>query len=459
MSQPFVPRPWQPPMIEHIRAHPRCAVYAAPGAGKTGATLIALLPDFLLDNGPVLVLAPRRVAQRVWPNEVSKWDELKHLKVSVVKGTPNERKARLKRSADIYTINYEQLPWLIEHLGDDWPFKIIVADESTRLKGFRLRQGGKRTRALAKVAWRPDVTHFIELTGTPSPNGLKDLWGQIWFVDKGDRLGKTFDAFSTRWFRPSWDGYSIEPFPHSQGQIQEKLVDICTTINPGDYIAIDEPIEHVIEVDLPTGARELYDEMEREMFVQLGNVEIEAVNAAGRTLKCLQLANGAVYHGDRGAWADVHDAKLDAVESIMNETGGMPILLGYQFKSDLARLRKRFPFLKTLDDISVEDFATGHHPLLAGHPASMGHGVDGLQDGTHILVDFSSGWDLELDQQIVERIGPVRQFQSGYKRPVYRYRIVAVDTVDEMVAARRRLKCSVQDILLAAMNRGVSLLE
>ena len=443
-------------MLAHIAEHPRCAVFAAMGSGKTVATLVALQGINLLDEGAGLIIAPKRVAQTTWPKEVKKWDGL-NLTIIAIKGTPTQRARCLKRKADFYTINYEQLPWLVDHLGDRWPFRTIIADESTKLKGFRLRQGGQRTKALSKVAWRDDIARFILLTGTPTPNGLKDLWGQLWFLDKGERLGKTWDAFTSRWFRPTWDGYGIEPFEHSQDQIQERIADLCITVDPRDYIPIDEVIERDIEVELPPAARLRYAEMEKMMFTELQNelglTEVEALNAASRTNKCLQMANGHAYHGEKGEWIDIHDAKLDALESIREEAGGMPLLVSYQFKADLARMKKRFPDAVTLDDITVEQFQTGKYPMLLGHPASMGHGVDGLQDGTNILVDYSSGWNLEFDQQIMERIGPVRQMQSGLNRPVYRYRIVATNTVDELVALRRKSKASIQSILLEAMKR------
>lgn len=445
-------------MMAHIAEHPRCALFAAMGSGKTGAALVSLQGIQLLDEGPGLIIAPRRVAQGTWPKEAAKWDGL-NIKVVAIKGDAGQRARCLKRKADFFTINYEQLPWLVAHLGDAWPFRTIIADESTRLKGFRLRQGGARTKALGQVAWRDDVVRFILLTGTPAPNGLKDLWGQIWFLDKGERLGRTHDSFMSRWFRPKPGpaSYGVEPFDHSQEQIQDKIRDLCLTIDPRDYVDIDDPIEVTVEVELPPEAMLQYKEMEKVMFLELeqalGGHEIEAVNAAGRTNKCLQIANGAIYHDEQRNWTPLHDAKLDALESIMEEAGGMPLLVSYQFKSDLARIKARFPVAKTLDEITIEDFATGRYPMLVGHPASMGHGVDGLQDGTNIMVDYSSGWSLEHDQQMIERIGPMRQMQSGHPRPVYRYRIVAVDTVDEMVAERRAGKRSVQDILLDAMKR------
>jgi SNF2 family DNA or RNA helicase len=451
----FEPRPWQPPMMDHIAEHPRCAIFAAMGSGKTGAVLHALRGIQLLDEGPGLILAPKRVARRVWPAEARKWDGL-DLTVLSVKGNAAERARCLKRRADFYTVNYEQLPWLVEHLGDDWPFRTIVADESTRLKGFRLRQGGMRTKALGKVAWRSDIARFIELTGTPSPNGLKDLWGQLWYLDRGERLGKTWDSFSSRWFRPTWDGYGIEPFDHSQAQIQERIRDLCITIDPRDYISIDEPIERIVEVELPAKAREQYMKMERAMFLELqgslGTIEIEAVHAAARTSKCLQIASGFIYHEDEAGFTELHTAKLEALESIIEEAAGMPILISYMFKQELAMLRRHFPKLKSIDQVSEEDWNAGRIPLMAAHPASAGHGLN-LQEGSNILVDYSSGWDLELDDQIIERIGPMRQYQAGLNRPVYRYRLVAADTVDELVIERKEKKTTVQQILLEAMKR------
>lgn len=444
-------------MMEHIAENPRCAIFALPGAGKTGGTLTALKGIHLLDEGPGLVLVPNGVLKdRTWEKETAKWQGL-GLTVVTVKGTPAERVRRLKRKADFYVINYEQIPWLVKHFGDDWPFRTIICDESTRLKGHRLRQGSMRTQELGKVIWRPDIARVILLTGTPSPNGIKDLWGQLWFLDQGKRLGRTHTEFSARWFRPSMDGYGIEPFPHSQAQIHDRIQDICLTVDPGDYMPIDKPIEIPVEIELPEEARRLYADMEKKMFIELehavGTHEIEALSAAGRVNKCLQLANGFVYHDDQGSFAEVHDAKLDAMEHLIEELGGMPVLVGYQFKADLAMMRNRFPQLKTLKEISVEDFCTGRYPILAGHPASMGHGIDGLQHATNIMIDYSSGWNLEYDQQIIERIGPMRQMQAGLKRPVYRYRLVATDTADEMVQERRVSKATVQEILLAAMNR------
>lgn len=460
---PFIPRPWQPGMMEHIARQRRCALFAKMGSGKTSAVLIGLQSIEALDEAPALIVAPKRVAKNTWPKEVERWNETAHLRVEPIVGTLTERFQALARPAQFYTTNYEQIPWLVRHFGRNWPFRTIIADESTRLKSHRLRNGSQRAAALAKIAHRYE-NRFVELTGTPSPNGLKDLWGQLWFLDRGERLGSSFDAFSQRWFRPSRDGYGLEPFPFSQEQIQDAIRDLCLTVDPADWIKLDKVIETDILIELPTKARDVYRKMEKEMFLELERSgalhEIEAVNAASRTLKCLQIASGALYLGeasDPGAreWADLHDAKLDALASVVEEACGTPILVSYQFKSDLVRILKTFPQARYFDDSreTEDEWSAGRIPMLIAHPASAGHGSN-LQHGGNILVDYSSGWDLEADDQIVERIGPMRQYQSGLDRPVYRYRLIAEDTVDVLVKERRTSKRRVQDILLEAMKRN-----
>jgi len=442
--------------MQHISEHNRCAVWAAMGMGKSAAVLHALRGIGLLEQAPALIVAPKRVARDTWPGEAGKWDTFDETIVPIM-GSQTQRFQAMGRKSNFYSINYEQIPWLVQHHGRNWPYRTIVADESTRLKGMRSLQGGKRTQALAKVAWLPQVERFIELTGTPAPNGMKDLWGQLWYLDHGARLGRTYSAFSQRWFQRAWDGFGIEPLPFAQDQIQALIADLCITIDPRDYIKIDQPIETDIFVDLPDKARDLYREMEKRMFIELkhdlGTHEVEAVNAAGRTNKCLQLANGAVYHDRERNWTEVHNAKIEALESIVEEANGMPVVVCYQFVSDFERIRKHFPKALGIDEIDMAGWGKGHYPMLVVHPASAGHGIDGLQYGTNIWIDFSSGWNLEHDDQAIERIGPMRQFQAGLERPVYRYRVMARDTVDSLVAERRSSKRSVQAILLESMKR------
>jgi SNF2 family DNA or RNA helicase len=408
------------------------------------------------EPGPALVLAPLRVAASTWPDEAKKWGNLRNVEVSAVIGTPEQRRAALRRPASIYTTNYDNLVWLVEELGERWPFRKVVADESTRLKSFRLRQGGKRAQALARVA-HCKVDRFIELTGTPSPNGLQDLWGQAWFLDRGQRLGRTWEAFVQRWFRsiPGDNGFTrIEPMPFAQEQIEDRMRDLCLSLDARDWFDIRQPIENVIRVELPKRARALYEDMEREMFMQLDGHEIEAFSAAAKTIKCLQIANGAAYTDEAGNWSEVHDAKLQALEDVIEEAAGMPVLVAYHFKSDLARLLRAFPKGRHLDQDpqTIRDWNAGKIPILFAHPASAGHGLN-LQDGGNILVMFGHWWDLEQYQQIVERIGPTRQAQAGHDRPVFIHHIVAADTIDEIVMARRESKREVQDLLLEAMKR------
>lgn len=449
-------RAYQNLMVDHVVRHPRSGLFVPMGMGKTAASLTALdVIDSVIDDAlPALVLAPKRVAQSVWPEEVKKWS---YLRCSVVTGTPKERAAALREPADIYTINYDNLPWLVEHLAGKWPFRTVVADESTRLKSFRTRQGGVRARALGRVAHHS--TRFINLTGTPAPNGLKDLWGQLWMLDRGERLGRTFEAFKSRWFQAVQVGADrhairLDPLPHAQAEITERISDICLSIDAKDWFDIRDPIVNVIKVDLPPAARDLYRKMERQMFFELAGKDIEAFDAAGKTMKCLQLASGAVYTDDKcNAWEDVHDAKIEALRSIVEESSGEQVLVAYHFRSDLERLLRAFPEARALDadPSTITEWNRGNVPILLAHPASAGHGLN-LQHGGRTLVVFSHWWDLEQYQQIVERIGPVRQLQAGLDRAVFIHHIVAAGTIDEDVIRRRETKASVQDILMQSMK-------
>lgn len=420
------------------------------GSGKTVSTATALDElDVVEPVFPAIVFAPLRVARSTWVDEIQKWAHLNHLRVSVITGTERQRMAALKKPADIYATNYEQIGWLVKVLGDKWPFLTIVADEWTRLKSFRLRQGGSRAQALSKVAFLNNC-RFIGLTGTPAPNGLKDLWGQLFFVDKGERLGRSYSAFSMRWFRQGHDGFSLQPMDHAQGEIETLLADVCLTVSGLDVV---EPIVNPVFVDLLPSAREVYRAMEKEAFAIIADQGVEAVNAAVRLNKCLQIASGALYVDDDGAWEKVHDGKLDALDSIVEEANGMPVLVAYNLKSSLARLQARFRHGRVLDanPATIHEWNAGKISLLFAHPKSAGHGLN-LADGGNILAFFDVDWNLEEHQQIIERIGPQRQKQAGYDRPVFVYPILARGTVDELVMKRLEGKRSVQEILLEALK-------
>lgn len=477
----YVPREYQAPATGHMIDVPRSAIWGFMGSGKTVAALTAvdLLQLSGVETKPALVLAPKRVAQSTWPDEVKKWDHLSGLEVCPIIGTETQRLLALRNTnAGVFTINYENIPWLMETLNGKWPFGRIIADESTKLKNLRMSSqiskkgnefikktgGSKRASAIAKVA-HAKCTGWTNLTGTPSPNGLIDLWGQTWPLDKGERLGYTFESFKTRWFQSIQRGDYPEliPMPFAQAQISERLSDICMSLKAEDYFDLSEPVRTKVYVDLPDKARTMYREMEKKMYTEIEGIGVEAFNAASKSVKCHQLANGAAYveldvEGEESPkskeWREVHDEKIQALESIANEWNGSPILVAFHFKSDLARLMKAFPKGRFLDDNpkTISDWNAGKIPMLFAHPASAGHGLN-LQDGGHILVYFSINWNLEEHMQIFERVGPVRQFQAGHNRLMYVYYLLARKTIDEQIMDRLDGKFNVQEALRDAVSR------
>lgn len=478
MSRPFVPRPYQKLAIDFILETPRAALYAAIGLGKTVCALTAY--DYLVTSGyetkPALVISTLRVARSVWPDEPLKWDELKHLRVSAIIGDPTTREAALKKRADIYTINFDNIPWLLETLKGRWDFGMVIVDESTRLKGVRCsiqtsklgkqflrKDGTKRARLLAEMAWEHREGRWLNLTGTPAPNGLKDLYGSTWFQDFGQRLGRSHDAFMQRWFEKGYDGFSIEPKECAAREINERVKDVCLSLLAEDWFDLIKPIETTIPVELGPHAKKLYKQMEKEFLIKFGKRTAEAVNAAVKNGKLMQLCNGAVYldpeaenDNDRRAkeWREVDDAKLDALDSLIEEGAGNTLLVAYQFKSDLIRMKKAFPKGRAIETLKDEnDFKAGKFATAFAHAASCGHGLDGFQYVCHRIAFFGNGWDAELRDQIIGRIGPVRQEQAGFKRPVYIYNIVAAGTIEEDILEMHIEKTSVQDAFLSAMRR------
>jgi SNF2 family DNA or RNA helicase len=460
MTQVYRPRDYQRAMLQHLCDHRRVNVWGGMGVGKTVVVLTYLDWQYNLlgERAPTLIVGPLRVVQSVWPEEQRKWAHLKDLRISVVVGDRAQRTGALQPGAQVYCINYENLPWLGDWAeANGWPFGRVVADESTKLKSFRVTQGGKWGQVLGRYAFR-HCTDWVNLTGTPAPNGLKDLWGQAWYLDHGRRLGLSYSAFERRYFafqktKDHEHGISIT-LPFAQEQIEAALADITLTVRAADFMDLPPLIENTIKVELPKAAMKQYKEFQREMFIALadGAHEVEAFNAASLSMKCLQLASGAVYIEGGPAYTWVHDAKLEALKDVIEEAAGMPVLVSYFFQSDLDRILKAIPGSRHLDKNpqTIVDWNAGRIPVMVAQPGSAGHGLN-LQDGGNILVYFSSWWDLEKDQQILERIGPTRQKQSGYDRPVFVHRIVAKGTIDEVVVARLKTKCSVQDALLEAM--------
>lgn len=453
--QEFTPRPYQAKIIDFILTHRRGAVYAGMGMGKTSSTLAALerLKKEEPDAFPALILAPLRVASSTWPQEILKWGF--NLSCACVSGTPKQRvKILTGAPADIYTTNYEQIPWLAEYFGDKWPFKTVIADESTRLKSFRL--GGSkssRARALAAPAWGK-VKRFIELTGTPASNGLIDLWGQLWFIDKGAALGRSFREFTARYFDAYQVGMSAyalkyEPREGADKAIQERIAPVSISLSASDWFDIDEPIISPVYVGIPDETEKFYKTLKSDLLVSIDETaEVSAVNAAALSAKCLQCASGAVYD-DEGECRTLHEEKLLALDSIIEEAAGEPVLVAYHWRFSAERIMKRFKNAVILDKDpeTIARWNRGEIPILVTNPASAGHGLN-LQDGGHILVIFDEWWDLEQYLQVIERIGPTRQMQAGHPRPVYVYHIMARGTLDPVVLTRLQTKCKVQDALL-----------
>lgn len=458
----FNPKEYQLIQSKHIHKYPRCAVWAGMGMGKTSGSLYALTSLDLISKQSALIVAPLQVALHTWPDEIEKWEDFHGLRVSTVCGGDQEaRLEALSTKADIYTINYENLVWLIDvmkmyKIKSKW--NMIILDEATRVKSTRLRQGCVRGKALKQIAFKAD--RFIELTGTPAPNGLIDLWGQLYFLDKGERLGLTFTSFKNRWFYYPTQ-YSRRPEPHvfADKQIHDRIDDICLSLRPEDWFDLTDPIERNIIATMPPAAEKQYKQMQRDLFTTVNFHEIDAKTAADKTIKCLQMASGALYTDNtRKKWVTVHDAKLDALESIIAESSGANILVAYQFKTDKERLKRRFKNMIFLidDKNAISKWNSGKISLMGVHPQSAGHGLN-MQYGGNILVFFSLWWNPEEREQVIERIGPVRQMQAGFNRPVFIYNIVAKNTLDLTVLRKHKLKCSVQDALMEAASRKVLL--
>lgn len=458
-------------MTQFMVDNPRVNMYAGMGVGKSPATLEAIAQLFLFGEiTRVLVLAPKRVAQSTWPGEVEKFkSSFGHMTYAVAVGDAAARHAAIRSTAQLVFMNYENLTWLVENYGATFNFDMIVCDESSRLSGLRVSlqrsktgkqfltgHGGSRAKSLARVALTK-TKRFVNLSGTPAANGLEQLWGQAFFLDSGRRLGTSFTAFSHRWFRSvpgsSREQARITPLPYADEQIRAAIKDITMAVEAKDHFDLPPLIENTIYVELPPAARKHYKQIEKEFFTEIQGHAIEAFSAGAKSQKALQLAAGAAYTDDEGSWVSVHDEKLDALGSVVSEAAGMPVLVFYHFKSDLARIRKAFPKAEHLgtNPKTIEAWNAGQIQMLLAHPQSAGHGLS-LQHGSNICCFFTTSWSLETDSQAIERLGPTRQAQSGYNRPVFVHRIVAKDTLDEVVVARLKTKASVQDALMAAMK-------
>ncbi len=462
---PYTPREYQKIATRFILNTPRCNLWAVPGMGKT-STVYSVL-DLLTMCGsnffPALVIAPKKVCELTWPAEQKKWLDFKGLKVVSILGEADARDDALMSKGDVFLINYDNIQWLMDRLKrKKWPFRIVIADESTKLKSFRgswrvnehgtrwlqtSGPGGVRAKALAAIA--EHVGRWINLTGTPATNGLKDLWGQNWFVDFGERLGDSYGDYMKRWFFENPYSRVVEiRHPACEQEIYAKLADVSLALRTEDWFDVKEPLLFRREVELPPEARKLYDIMERDFFIQIGEKEINAVNAAVLSSKLLQIASGAVYGSEKSV-SHIHDANIEALRSIVAELGE-PLLVAYWFKFEIPMLKKAFPEFRVFTGKAEEDlWNRGKISMMGVHPASAGHGTN-LQVGGRAIAHFTHTWDLELKLQVNERIGPTRQIQAGFDRNVLQFEICARDTMDDVVLERQQKKLSILDALMQA---------
>ncbi len=442
----YKPHEYQSFATNFVLEHPACGLILDMGLGKSVITLTALW-SLLLDSfdvGKVLVVAPKRVAENTWPAELAKWEHLNGLTWSLVLGSEKERRAALQRRAKIYIINRENVAWLVDNY--HWDFDTLVIDELSSFKSSK----AQRFRALKRV--RPRISRVIGLTGTPQPNGLLDLWPQMYLLDMGQRLGRFVGGYRERFFLPDKRSreviYSYKPKEGAEEKIYELISDICISMKAADFLDMPELVSTQVEVKMSAKERKLYEDFERDMVLHLKDGDLDAVNAASLSGKLVQMANGAVY-GDNRQVHHIHDRKLDALEDIIEAANGKPLLVAYWFKHDLERIRQRFD-VRTIDrPEDIADWNAGKIPVALIHPASAGHGLN-LQDGGSSIVWFGLTWSLELYQQLNARL-----WRQGQKHTVVVQHLVTAGTHDEDIVRALEQKDMSQTALIAAVKARI----
>ena len=442
----YIPHDYQSFCIDYLLSHPAAGLFLKPGMGKTSTSLTAaerLMYD-RFEVSKVLVIAPLRVAEDTWSRESEKWDHLRHLRISKVLGSEKERLAALAVDADVYCINRENVPWLVKHYGLGWPFEAVIVDESSSFRN----PSAQRFKALRKV--RPLIRYIWELTGTPRPRSLLDLWAQIYLLDRGERLGKTMTEYKNRYFTPGRrNGYVVYewiPRPGAEAEIYAKISDICVSMEAKDYLALPELVTTPRVVPLSPEVREQYEQMEREAVLELPEDVIDAGSAAAVNGKLLQIAGGAVYDEDHNVH-ELHAAKLDVLEDIMEEANGESVLVAYWYKHERDRIMARFPQAVQLKDSeTIAAWNRGEIPMLLVHPAGAGHGLN-LQDGGHIVVWFGPTYDGELNEQLIDRL-----YRQGQKETTSVIYLVAEGTVDLDAMASLEAKANGQDAMMKAIK-------
>ncbi len=460
----FVPHDYQRYCITRIIQDESVALFLDMGLGKTVISLTAIC-DLIFNRFLVrrcLVIAPKKVAEDTWTREQDKWDHLGMLKIQPVLGARNRRIRALNSPGNVFVTNRENVPWLVDYYRNDWPFDMVVIDESSSFKNHQ----SKRFKSLKNI--RRHIRRLVELTGTPSPNGLTDLWAQIFLLDGGRRLGRTITEYRNNYFFPSARNataiFSYEPRPGAAEKIQESVRDICISLSAKDYLELPERIDNVRYVQLDTGARKAYTEMERERILELPGGILDAGSAAVLSGKLLQLANGAVYHTTEAMQDDtarqtrevlqIHDNKLEGFMELLEELNGKHALVFYNYRHDLDRIKgvlaktgMTVRELNTPEDIA--DWNAGRVDILLAHPASVAYGLN-LQEGGSNVIWFGLNWNLELYQQANARL-----HRQGQKHTVYIHHLLAAGTVDEDVMGALQRKGDCQAALLEALKARV----
>lgn len=450
----FKPHSYQEYAIDKIIELPAVGLFMDMGMGKTVSTLTAVL-ELLFDYfevSKVLVIAPLRVADTTWTDEVDKWEHLSELKVAKVIGTQDERIKALGAKADIYVINRENVSWLVERYKARWPFDMVVVDELSSFKSPK----SKRFKDLKKVL--PYIKRIVGLTGTPAPNSLLDLWPQLYLLDGGERLGKTLTSYREKYFLPDKRNqhivYTYKLRPFADQEIHKKISDICISLSAKDYLDLPERIDNIIKVKLENDVMNQYKEFEKEKLLALKDTDITAATAGVVVGKLLQMANGQIYD-DEGQVHMIHEAKLEALSEIIENVNGQPVLVFYNFKHDYDSLVRRFKELepKTLQTgEDIKAWNEGKTKILLAHPASVGHGLN-LQAGGNVIIWYGLTWSLELYQQANARL-----YRQGQKNSVIIHHLVAEGTVDEHVMEVLQTKDKGQNTLLEAVKAKVKAL-
>lgn len=445
----FVPHAYQRYCINRLLTDEVLALFLDLGLGKTVITLTAIndLKYNRFAINKALVVAPKKVAEATWTTEAEKWEHLKLLRVIPVLESEQKRIRALNTPADVYVINRENVPWLVEYYRNSWPFDMVVLDELSLFKNHQ----AKRFKALTWV--RSHIKRIVGLTGTPAPNGLMDLWAQIYLLDRGERLEKYITHYREKYFEKNYNGFGYTPKPGAEEVIHQKIADICISMKAEDYLELPDCVTNIIPVVLDDRAKKLYRRMERDLLLEIGDAEITAASAAVLTGKLLQLCNGALYD-DKRRVHEIHDCKIEAFLELIEQLNRKPTLVFYTYQHDLARLKKalvktglRVRELRTSQD--QMDWNAGKIDVMLAHPASAAYGLN-LQDGGNHVVWFGLTWSLELYQQANGRL-----YRQGQKQKVIIHHLVVQDGMDEEVMAALEQKSTTQDRLLESLKARI----